>query len=74
MPTSPIRIIPHTPKGIPDCGSFEVRFADGRESVCFCWDDNAWRRGVTGDMTKEEALDAAKTLARAERDKLQSGA
>lgn len=25
-----IRIIPHFPEGIPDCGSFEVRFPDGR--------------------------------------------
>jgi hypothetical protein len=27
-----IRIIPHFPEGIPDCGSFEVWFADGRHS------------------------------------------
>jgi hypothetical protein len=30
--TDRIRIIPHFPKGIPDCGSFEVWFADGPES------------------------------------------
>jgi len=28
-----IRIIPHYPEGIPDCGSFEVWFPDGREVV-----------------------------------------
>jgi len=38
-----IRIIPHAPDGIPDCGSFEVRFPDGRESVYFYWDDNPGR-------------------------------
>jgi hypothetical protein len=29
----PIRIIPHAPKGIPDCGSFELRFADDRQRL-----------------------------------------
>jgi hypothetical protein len=32
-----IRIIPH--KGVPKCGSFEVRFPDGRPSRYFYWDD-----------------------------------
>jgi hypothetical protein len=41
--TDRIRIIPHAPAGIPDCGSFEVWFADGRESQWFCWDDNRTR-------------------------------
>ncbi|CCD96412.1 conserved hypothetical protein [Bradyrhizobium sp. ORS 375] len=39
-----VRIIPHSPKGIPDTGSFEVRFADGRPSVYFYWDNNPGRR------------------------------
>jgi hypothetical protein len=32
-----MRIIKH--EAVPDCGSFEVRFADGRESRFFYWDD-----------------------------------
>jgi hypothetical protein len=38
-----IRIIPHAPDGIPDRGSFEVWFADGRPSQYFHWDDNPGR-------------------------------
>lgn len=75
-PNSPIRIIPHTPKGLPDCGSFEVRFSDGRDSRYFYWDDNAGRRSIIGRgmMDREGALEAARELARVEREKLQSGA
>ena len=32
-----IRIIKH--EAVPDCGSFEVRFGDGRASKFFYWDD-----------------------------------
>ena len=38
----PIRIIPH--EAVPLCGSFEVRFPDGRPSRYFYWDDIAGRR------------------------------
>ena len=49
----PVRIIPH--RGVDDvCGSLEVWFADGRESVRFYW------------ITIEKAT----MLARAEMDKL----
>ena len=34
-----IRIIPHSPEGIPDVGSFEMWFADGRPSQYFYWDE-----------------------------------
>ena len=37
-----IRIIRH--EAVPKCGSFEVRFADGRESRFFYWDDLPSRR------------------------------
>jgi hypothetical protein len=37
-----IRIIPH--KAVPLCGSFEVRFPDGRPSRFFHWEDIAGRR------------------------------
>jgi hypothetical protein len=32
-----IRIIKH--EAVPNCGSYEVRFPDGRASVFFYWDD-----------------------------------
>lgn len=62
----PVRIIPHSPKGIPDAGSYEVRYVDGRESVYFRWDENAGRRSIsmTSKTTKAEALKAAMALAR----------
>jgi hypothetical protein len=62
-----VRIIKHEP--IPQTGSYEVRFADGRPSVYCYFDDNPGRRSIAGNMTSEEALRAAKTLARAEQDK-----
>jgi len=65
-----IRIIKH--ESIPQAGSYEVRFPDGRPSVYQYFDDDPSRRSITGTMTSEEALQAAKTLARAEQDKLGS--
>ncbi|XUM21089.1 hypothetical protein ACRAVF_27385 [Bradyrhizobium oligotrophicum S58] len=71
MKGDPIRIVPHSPKGIPDTGSFEVRFADGRESVYFYWDDDPGRRAISMSvkMDRSQALQAARTLARTERGK-----
>ena len=40
--TADIRIIKH--EAVPECGSFEVRFGDGRQSKFFYWDDVASRR------------------------------
>jgi len=37
-----IRIIPH--EAVPRCGSYEVRFPDGRPSRFYYWDDIAGRR------------------------------
>ena len=65
---SRIRIIEH--KSVPQTGSYEVRFPDGRPSVYHYFDDNPGRRSINGKMTSEEALQAAKTLARADEDKL----
>jgi hypothetical protein len=65
-----IRIIKH--ESVPQTGSYEVRFPDGRPSVYHCFDDNPGRRSITEKMTSEEALQAAKTLARAEQDKRDS--
>jgi hypothetical protein len=65
---SRIRLIKH--EVVPQTGSYEVRFSDGRRSVYHYLDDNPGRRSITDKMTSEEALQAAKTLARAEQDKL----
>jgi hypothetical protein len=37
-----IRLIKH--EAVPKCGSFEVRFTDGRPSRYFYWDDLPGRR------------------------------
>ena len=63
----PIRIIKH--EAVPQTGSFEVRFSDGRPSVYFCWDDVASRRLSPEQMDSNRALEAAKAFARSERDK-----
>ena len=59
-----IRVRKH--EAIPDCGSFEVQ-VPGKGSTFFYWDDIAGRR-LRPEMTREQALEAAKALARAERD------
>jgi hypothetical protein len=48
-----VRLIKH--EAVPKCGSYEIRFPHGRPSRFFYWDDIA--------------LEATKTLARAEREK-----
>ena len=62
-----IRIIKH--EAVPQTGSFEVRFSDGRPSVYFYWDDVASRRLSAEQMDSDRALEAAKAFARSERDK-----
>jgi hypothetical protein len=61
-----IRIIRHTPKGVPDTGSFEVRFHDGTGSVWFYWDDIPSRRlrpeQVDQETAKKQAQDFARSL------------
>jgi hypothetical protein len=66
-----IRIIPH--RGVDaDCGSLEVWFADGRPSVRFYWDNLVSRRLRPGLLTREQAIEKATALARAEMSKLDS--
>jgi hypothetical protein len=65
--TADVRIIKH--EAVPECGSFEVRFGDGRESRFFYWDDVPSRRLRPDQLTREEALEQAKAFARAQRDK-----
>jgi hypothetical protein len=65
----PVRIIPH--RGVDDdCGSLEVWFADGRQSVRFYWDSLVSRRLSSNTFTREQAVEKATALAKAELDKL----
>ena len=66
-----IRLLKHTAApAVPDCGSYEVAFPDGRPSIYFYWDDNPGRRSITHALSSEEAERQAKDLARIEQDKL----
>jgi hypothetical protein len=65
-----IRVIKH--EAVPDSGSFEVAFPDGRPSVYFYWEDMPTRRLRPELLTRAEALRLAQTLARTEQDKLDS--
>jgi hypothetical protein len=61
--TDRVRIIKH--EAVPQCGSFEIRFPDGRESFYFYWDDLPSRRLRPETLDRETALEQAKALARA---------
>ena len=63
-----IRILKH--EVVPQTGSYEVRFPDGRPSVYHYFDDAPGRRSIPDTMSGSETLQAAKALARAEQDKL----
>jgi hypothetical protein len=63
-----IRIVRH--EAVPDCGSFEVRFPDGRPSRYFYWDNVPGRRMRPEMVDRAAAEEQAKALARAEQDKL----
>ena len=52
-------------EAVPGCGSFEVRYPDGRESVYIYWDDLPSRRLNPSTLNRETALEKAKALARA---------
>lgn len=65
----PIGLIKH--EAVSECGSFEVRFSDGRPSQHFYFEDNPDRRLGPEQLTGEEALEQAKALARAGQDKLE---
>jgi hypothetical protein len=53
-----IRLIKH--EAVPKCGSFEVRFPDGRPSKYFYWDDLPSRRLRPDLVGSEVALEQAK--------------
>jgi len=61
-----IRIIKH--EAVPQTGSFEVRYDEGQPSRYFYFEDVPGRRLRSGQMTMEQALEAAKAFARRERD------
>lgn len=59
-------------EAVPKCGSFEVRFPDGRPSKYFYWGDLPVRRLRPDLVASEVALEQAKALARAVREEHQS--
>jgi hypothetical protein len=59
-----IRIIPH--QAVPLCGSFEVRYPDGRPSRFFYWDDIPGRRLRPELVDGATAKRAAQSFARPE--------
>jgi hypothetical protein len=61
--TDRVRIIKH--EAVKDCGSFEVRFPDGRPSVYFYRDDVPSRQLRPETLDRETALEQAKAVARA---------
>lgn len=63
-----IRIIPH--ERVKDTGSYEVKFPDGRESVYFRFEDNPSRRLGSEQLTRAQAIEKARKLARTEQDKI----
>ena len=65
-----VRLIKH--EAVPKCGSFEVRFSDGRPSEYFYWEDLPGRRLRPDLVTSAVALEQAKAVATAEREKLLS--
>ena len=61
-----IRIIKH--EAVPECGSYEVRFSDGRPSKYFCWEDIPDRRLRSEQADSKQALEEAEALTWTERD------
>jgi len=59
-----VRLIKH--EAVPRCGSFEVRFGDGRSSRLFYWDDEPGRRLRPEQVDSAVAERVAKIFARAE--------
>ena len=67
-----IRIIKH--EAVLLCGSFEVRFPDGRPSQYFYFDDRPGRRMRPDHVDRHTARRAAQFLARAEQNALDTPA
>ena len=65
--TNRIHIIKH--EAVPNCGSYEVQFPDGRPSRYFYFEDLPGRHLRPEHLTSAEALEQARAFARAEQDK-----
>lgn len=65
MKVARARIIKH--EAVAGSGSFEVRFADGRASIYFYWEDHPSSRLSPVASDRETALKEAKAAARAVR-------
>ena len=63
---SGVRLIKH--ERVARCGSFEVRYSDGRPSEFFYWDDIPGRRLNPDAVDSQKALERAKAFARDEQD------
>jgi hypothetical protein len=61
-----VRLIKH--EAVPRCGSFEIRYPDGRPSKYFYWDNVPGRRLSVEILISDQAIEAAKTFARRARD------
>jgi len=59
-----VRLIKH--EAVHKCGSYEVRYSNGRPSEFFYWDDIAGRRLNPDAVDSQTALERAKAFARAE--------
>lgn len=53
-------------EAVPDTGSYEVYFSDGRPSIYVYWDDVPGRRMRPEILTRDQALEEARRIARAE--------
>ena len=62
-----IRIIKH--EAVPKCGSYQVKFPDGRPSKFFYWEDTPGHRLSADQADSKQALEEAKAFARAQRDR-----
>ena len=66
-----IRVIKH--EVVPGCGSYEVRFPDGRPSKDFYFENQPGRRLQAGRVVEQAVAEQnAKRFAREEQDKLDS--
>jgi len=67
LPMNRIRIIKH--EAVPKCGSYEVKFPDGRPSKFFYWEGIPGHRLSPDQTDSKQALEEAKAFARAQRDR-----
>lgn len=67
-----IRIKIRKHEAVPDTGSYEVYFSDGRRSIYVYWDDVPGRQMRPGILTRDQGLEKARRIAGAEATKLGS--